>query len=78
MTTKAKPPTHRIHGAGLIPASTPLQKTWCGRRVTEEQLPLVGTDREVNCKTCLRIHAPRAEFWRKAIRRSKYRERKAK
>jgi hypothetical protein len=66
----------RVHGAGLIPASTPLQKTWCGRRVPEEQLPMLGTDREVNCKVCLRIHASWAEFWRKAIRRSKYRERK--
>jgi hypothetical protein len=66
----------KIHGAGLLPTSTPKQKTWCGRYVCEDQLPILGTNRKLSCKTCLKIHAPRARFWANSIRRAKYAERK--
>jgi hypothetical protein len=63
-----------IHGRGLMPTSTPKQRTWCGRMVTGEQLPVIGTNRKLSCKTCIRIHAPMAAFWARQIRRGKREE----
>jgi hypothetical protein len=42
----------RIHMAGLFGGG--MRTTWCGRRVDDDQLPILGTDREADCVACAR------------------------
>ena len=45
----------RIHAArGLFSLSGGKVLTWCGRRVDDDQLAIITTDREVNCMACAR------------------------
>lgn len=41
----------RIHAAGMFGGSGK-RRTWCGRFVDDDQLPVVGTRREINCRAC--------------------------
>jgi hypothetical protein len=56
--------TPRIHMAGLFGGSG-RRMTWCGRSVADDQLPIVGTSRKVNCAACARSRRARqhARCW---------------
>jgi hypothetical protein len=53
----------RVHAAGLLGGSEK-RLTWCGRRVDDDQLPIIGTDREVNCLSCARSQQARSHAQR--------------
>lgn len=51
----------RIHAAPLFPLSgSEKHLTWCGRHVGADQLAIVGTDREVNCRACAQSRQARS------------------
>lgn len=64
-----------IHAAGLMPPSIGLVKTWCGLRVGQDKLAVIGTRREVNCLRCAKVGVTKtwppgcARHWRGVIRR---------
>jgi hypothetical protein len=43
-----------IHMSGLFGGSGRRRRTWCGRLVDDDQLPIIGTRREANCIACAR------------------------
>ena len=69
----------RIHAAGMF-GGAGKRKTWCGRLVDDDQLPIIGTNREINCVACARSqvaksHARRwnysyADRWGKLVKAS--------
>lgn len=55
----------RIHAAGMF-GGAGKRRTWCGRFVEDEQLPIIGTTRTINCKRCLRgkVYREHQKRWR--------------
>lgn len=56
----------KIHAAGLL-GGFGKRATWCGRFVDDDQLPIIGTTREIDCKSCAqskiaRQHARRWDY----------------
>lgn len=54
----------KVHMAGLFGLAGK-RKTWCGRYVDDDQLPIIGTRRTANCKACARSAIARghAKVW---------------
>jgi hypothetical protein len=71
-------PTKRIHAAGML-GCIGKRRTWCGLLVDDDQLAIIGTDREVDCLRCARSgiaqsHAKRwgyshRKWWQQVMKR---------